>query len=85
MQATQLLSLSDYFAITPHHDYFLSLYSQDLSDFVHGTLILCFSNWPQSPITVPDCTMALFANNVQQVKELCNFRYLQNVLNSNII
>lgn len=85
MQATQLLSLSDYFAITPHHDYFLSLNSQDLPDCVHGTLILCFSNWPQSPITVPDCTIALFANNVQQVKELCNFRYLQKVLNSNII
>lgn len=85
MQATQLLSLSDYFAITPNHDYFLSLNSQDLSDCVHGTSILCFSNWPQSPITVPDCTMALFANNVQQVKELCNFRYLQNVVNSYIL
>lgn len=85
MQATQLLSLADYFVITPHHDYFLSLNSQDLADCVHGTSILCFSNWPQSPITVPDCTMALFANNVQQVKELCNFRYIQNALNSNII
>ncbi|XP_062603682.1 uncharacterized protein LOC134265486, partial [Saccostrea cucullata] len=85
MQATQLLSLSDYFAITPHHDYFLSLNSKELTDCVHGTSILCYSNWAQSPITVPDCTMALFANDVRKIKELCNFRYLQNLLKSNIL
>ncbi|XP_062585400.1 uncharacterized protein LOC134247076 [Saccostrea cucullata] len=85
MQATQLLSLSDYFAITPHHDYFLSLNSKDLTDCVHGTSILCYSNWAQLPITVPDCTMALFANDVRKIKELCNFRYLQNLLKSNIL
>lgn len=86
MQATQLLSLPDYFAITPHHDYFISLQSNELTDCIHSSSsILCLSNWPQSPITVPDCTMALFANNVRQVKELCNFRYLQSVLKSNII
>lgn len=70
MQETQLLFLSDYFAVTPHHDYFLPLNSQDLSNFVHGTSILCFPNWLPSPKTVSDCTMALFANNVQQVKEV---------------
>lgn len=60
MQAIQVLSTSDYFAIIPHHDYFMSLNSQDLSSCANGASILCFYNWPQFPVIVPDCTMVFF-------------------------
>lgn len=85
MQATQLLSLSSYFAITSHHDYFVSLSTEDLSNCVQGSVRMCNFNVPLNPITIPDCTMALFANNIKQVKELCNFRYIPTLLSSDII
>lgn len=86
MQATQLLSLSSYFAITSHHDYFVSLSTEDLSNCVQGSVRMCNFNVPLNPITIlPDCTMALFANNIKQVKELCNFRYIPTLLRSDII
>lgn len=85
MQATQLLSLSSYFAITSHHDYFVSLSTEDLSNCVQGSVRMCNFNVPVNHITIPDCTMALFANNIKQVKELCNFGYIPTLLSSDII
>ncbi|CAC5380459.1 unnamed protein product [Mytilus coruscus] len=37
------------------------------------------------PITVPDCSLALFQNNVKQVSRLCNFRFLENHLSDDTI
>ena len=85
MHATQLLSLPDYFAITPHHDQFIPLYSKDLVNCQHGSVILCDFNIALRPITVPDCTMALFSNNRQQIKSLCDFRFRPHLLQSDII
>ena len=83
--ATQLLSLPDYFAITPHHDHFLPLSATDLINCQHDSVMLCDINLALSPITVPDCTMALFSNNGRQIHQLCNFRFTQNLLQPNII
>ena len=47
--------------------------------------ILCNFNIPLTPIAVPDCTMALFANNVKQVHKLCDFRFVPHLLKPNIV
>ncbi|KAK3099326.1 hypothetical protein FSP39_002667 [Pinctada imbricata] len=85
MHATQLLSLPDYFAITKHHDHFVPIAATDLVNCVHDTEILCDMNLPLTPITIPDCTMALFSNNRDQIKKYCDFRYVPNLVKSNII
>ena len=85
MHATQLLSLPDYFAITPHHDYYLPLSSSDLLNCQHDSIILCDINLVLTPITFPDCTMALFANDRNQIKKSCDFRFTQKLLKSQII
>ncbi|KAK3097873.1 hypothetical protein FSP39_014042 [Pinctada imbricata] len=85
MHATQLHSLPDYFAITPHHDHYLQLSSKDLVNCQHDSVILCDMNLALTPITVPDCTMALFSNNPVQIKKLCDFRFTQSLLRPNII
>ena len=83
--ATQLLSLPSYIAVTNHHDHFVSLEPSQLVNCVHGKTILCNFNIPLTPITVPDCTMAIFANNVKQVHKLCDFRFVPHLLKPNII
>lgn len=85
MQATQLLSLSSYFVITSHHDDFVSLSTEDLSNCVKGSVRMWNFNVPLNPITIPDCTMALFANDIKQVNERCNFEYIPTFLSSDII
>lgn len=84
--ATQLLNMPKYFAITKHHDYYLNLKSDVLLNCVHaGPTILCDHNLPLKPITSKDCSIALFNNDVKAIHKLCNFKFIPNVLNSNII
>ena len=85
LHATQLLTLPDYFAITPHHDLYVPLSSSDLINCQHDSIMLCDINLALRPITVPNCIMALFSNNRHQINNLCNFRFTQNLLKPNII
>lgn len=50
-----------------------------------GPTILCDHNLPLKPITSKDCSIALFNNDVKAIHKLCNFKFIPNVLNSNII
>ncbi|KAK3107915.1 hypothetical protein FSP39_025038 [Pinctada imbricata] len=83
--ATQLLTLPDYFAITPHHDHYLPLSSKDLINCHHDSVMLCDINLALTPITALDCTMALYSNNRHQIQDLCDFRFTQNLLKPDII
>ncbi|CAC5385208.1 unnamed protein product [Mytilus coruscus] len=67
------------------HDYYLPLSTDDLTNCVHGPIVFCTFNKALIPITVPDCSLALFQNNVKQVSRLCNFRFLENHLSHDII
>ena len=83
--ATKLLDLPQYLALTYQHDYYLPLSTDDLTNCVHGPIVFCSFNKALIPITVPDCSLALFQNNVKQVSRLCNFRFLENHLSHDII
>ncbi|CAC5379943.1 unnamed protein product [Mytilus coruscus] len=85
MHATKLLDLPQYLALTYQHDYYLPLSTDDLTNCVHGPIVFCTFNKALIPITVPDCFLALFQNNVKQVSRLCNFRFLENHLSHDII
>ncbi|KAK3103915.1 hypothetical protein FSP39_022884 [Pinctada imbricata] len=82
--ATQLLNLPKFFAITNHHDYYVTLTSDDLLNCMHGPVILCSHNIPLRPITKIDCSMALFNNDVNAIHKLCNFKFVPNMLTSDI-
>ena len=83
--ATQLLSVPEYLAITHHHDYFVPLSHADLLKCTQTPVSLCTNNIPLSPITKPDCTLAIFQNSPKLVKNFCNFRFVPNVLKPNLI
>lgn len=83
--ATKLLDLPDYMALTYQHDYYHSLSSSVLVNCVHGSTVICNFNMALIPTTVPQCSSALFQNNVKQVSQLCNFRFLENHISHDII
>ena len=83
--ATQLLDLPQYLALSYQHDYYLPLYSSDLTNCVHGNVIYCNFNMALVPTSVPQCSLSLFQNDVKQVSRLCNFRFLENHISHDII
>ncbi|CAC5404909.1 unnamed protein product [Mytilus coruscus] len=80
-----MLDLPQYLGLTYQHDYYLPLSTDDLTDCVHGRIVFCTFNKALFPITVPDCSLALFQNSVKQVSRLCNLRFLENHLSHDII
>lgn len=78
--ATQLLDLPHYLAITSHQQYYLLLDKTDLATCNKHQLYLCNFNKALKPVTQKSCIMSLFANDKQSVNALCNFRFLQDLL-----
>lgn len=76
-QATQLLSLPDYFAITQHHDKYIQLKEKDLINCQQDKTVVCNTNYALTPITKNSCILALYFNNAKDVHRHCQFRYLQ--------
>lgn len=74
MQATQLLSIPSYFAITRHHDYFESSSTEDLhvSNCVQSFVMMYTFNVLFYPFTFADCTMILFAIISNKLKNFVN-------------
>lgn len=83
--ATKLLDLPDFFAVTHQHDYYLPLSAKQLTNCQHDSAITCNFNLALIPSHVQQCTIALFNNDMKQVKRLCNFRFLENHLTHDII
>lgn len=73
--ATKLISLPKYFAITNNNDFYAALSTDDLGNCKHGMTVFCLQ---LTPINQPSCIVALFSNNITMVKQLCNFRLLLN-------
>lgn len=77
-QATQLLSIPEYLAVSQHHDNYVQLKAKDLINCNHGDTVVCDTNYALTPFTTNSCVLSLYTNNVKVVHKLCNFRYLQN-------
>ncbi|XP_062595131.1 uncharacterized protein LOC134256510 [Saccostrea cucullata] len=78
--------MPDYLAMSGRHDQFAIINQKQLSKCAktHAAL-MCNFNIPLIPTTVPNCITALFFNNKKQIKNLCNFRFIPNLLESNLI
>lgn len=73
-RASQLLDTPDYLAVTSYHQKYATFLTAQLSDYTRNLpYIICSSNIPLTPVTVPNCMMALFSNYKHQTKDLCNF------------
>ena len=83
--ATQLLNLPPYFLMTANKQYYAAVSDLDLTLCTGNTIKYCTSNVALAPVTSASCTLALFANNKAQVKSLCDFRFLQNIVEPQII
>lgn len=84
--ASQLLDIPDFLALTDRHDQYALISQKQLTKCSQSlSSLTCNFNIPLKPVTLPNCITALFFNNVAQVKSLCNFRFVPNLLESNII
>lgn len=65
--ASQLLYTPDYLAVTSYHHKYATFLTAQLSDYTRNLpYIICSSNIPLIPVTVPNCMMALFSNYKHQ-------------------
>ena len=76
IDATQMLDLPKYFAITDDSQYYTIFDSIELERCKTGKLMLCSSSKQLRPITFESCISALFKNDKTMVKTKCNFRLI---------
>ena len=78
--ATQLLDLPKYFIIAGNKQYYAGISIFDFNSCSGKRIKYCQANVALSPVTSVSCVLALFGNDKAQVKSLCNFRFLQDVI-----
>lgn len=83
--ATQLLDLPEYFLITHERQHYASLSSKDLSACTGTNTKFCSKNVQLRPVTRISCVLALFTNEKDKVKSVCDFRLVQNIVQPKII
>lgn len=65
--ASKLMDLPPYIAFTYQHDFYVTLTDNDLLNCIHNTVLSCNFNMALTPSNIPQCTVALFNNNISQV------------------
>ena len=83
--ATQLLDLPDYFAITQNQQFFVHMTQSQVDTCVGSKHIYCHLNLPLQPVLQDACTLALYANNPEKVKNSCNLRFVHNAIQPEIM
>ena len=83
--ATQILSLPNYFLITSNHQYYATVNTLDLTKCKSKTVKHCPYNVALTPVTSQSCVLALYANDKNLVKSLCEFRYVQSIIKPKIM
>lgn len=84
--ASKLLDMPDYLALSNHRDQFSIIKQKQLSKCTKThSAIVCDFNVPLISTTIPNCKTALFFNKKEQIRNVCNFRFNPNLLESNLI
>ena len=78
--ATQLLDLHPYFAISRDRNHFLELSEVQISQCKGYGQKHCPSLFAQRDTSENSCILAIFLQNSQDIKQLCNFRTIQNAI-----
>lgn len=85
-RASQLINTPAYLAVTSYHHKYATFLTAQLSDYTRNLpYIICSSNIPLTPVTVPNCMVALFSNNKNQTKDFYNFCFVPSILKSDMI
>ena len=82
--ATQLLDLPKYFIIAGNKQYHAGISIFDFNSCSGKRIKYCQTNVALSPVTSVSRVLALYGNDKAQVKSLCNFRFLQDVIKPKI-
>ena len=82
--ATQLLDLPPYLLVTANKQYYAPVTDLELTLCNGNEIKYCSSSMALTPVTSASCILALFANDKAQVKSLCDFRFLQNIVEPGI-
>ena len=85
LHATQLLDLPPYFLVTANKQYYAPVTDLDLTVCSGNEIKYCTSSIALNPVTSASCILAPYANDKDQVKSLCDFRFLQNIVKPKIV
>lgn len=83
--AFQLLDMPDSLALSNHPDQFAIINQKQLSKWKTHSAIVCGFYIPLISTTIPNCITALFFNNKKQIINVCNFRFIPNLSELNLI
>ena len=83
--ATTLLDLPSYFLMSDDNEFYATLSDMELSKCYGSNQLYCPFNLAFRPATSHSCELGLFLNNKHMVHLLCNFRFVENTLQPNII
>ena len=83
--ATQLLDLAEHYAITHDAQYYVELNNVNLESCSKTKIRSRHDTKALNPITHKSCLSALYANDKTTVKTLCDFRFITNHIQSDLI
>lgn len=84
--ATQLMDLSEFLAITYDKQFYTTFNQNDLINCkTTGSQLHCKMNKVLTPRTTRSCIFSVFQNDKTMVKQSCDFRFIVNNINPNII
>ncbi|KAL4225220.1 hypothetical protein ACF0H5_015911 [Mactra antiquata] len=82
---TQILDLPKLFLMSDDHQYYSYFNEIDLSMCDGNNVMSCSQGIALVPVTSSSCVLSIFANEKDQVKSLCDFRFVQNVIKPSVV
>ena len=83
--ATHLLGMPDNLILTSNQQFYTTVSDIQLNSCKGKKVKQCSFNLALTPVTTESCVLALYINSKDKVKSLCDFRFVQNALKSEII
>lgn len=66
------------------HQFYIIMSENELSECNGINHVKCLFNKPMLPVTSRSCILSLFTNNKNDVKSMCDFRFVKNTPSSNL-
>ncbi|KAL4231903.1 hypothetical protein ACF0H5_009479 [Mactra antiquata] len=82
---TQILDLPKLFLMSDDHQYYSYFNEIDLSMCDGNYVMSCSLGIALVLVTSSSCVLSIFANEKDQVKSLCDFRFVQNVIKPSVV
>ena len=83
--ATHLLNLPENLILTSNQQFYTTISDKQFTKCKGRSVRQCSFNLALIPVTTESCVLALYINSKAKVQSLCDFRFVDNVLESKII